>query len=305
MDHINATITAMADLARERNILIKHTTASSNRITAVCRGFILNENPALAAASVITQDMTDKQKAKAMKVREKIKTMALAMAERIKKGSKEGGDGHARAAIDIIARNINDVAKKRERIDADIGRLAKTLPIAPWVDTVTGFSHTQAGLILAETGNLSNYATPSRVWKRMGLAVLNGAAQRRIKGDDAIPQGYVPRRRAVMYMIEDTVLRLSITGEKEDQPRASINEFGDIYMRERAKREARIAAGEKLWKGAHYQARRIMGKELLRQMWVEWRRRVDMIDDIEQQDPWADVRFMQRETAVRHQEVAA
>lgn len=292
MDHINATITAMTDLARQRNLLIEHTTSSSNRITAVCRGFVLNADLGLAEASAITPGMTEKQKATAMKAREKIKAMALAMAERIKKGGDEGGDKHARAAIDIIARSINDVAKERERIDADIGRLAKTLPIAPWVDTVKGFSHTQAGLILAETGNLSDYATVSRVWKRMGLAVIDGGAQRRVTGDAAMQHGYVPRRRSLMYVIEDTILRQSITGEKEDQPRASKSPLGDVYMRERAKREARIAEGEKLWNGAHYQARRIMGKELLRQMWVEWRRRVDLVEDIEQRDPWASVRFM-------------
>ncbi len=280
-------------LAKQRNLLIEHTTASSNRITAVCRSFVLDADPALATASAITPNMTDKQKAAAMKVREKIKAQALAMAEKIKKGSDEGGAGHARAAVDIIAHSISDVVKERERVDAEIGRLAKGLPIAPWVETIKGFSHTQAGLILAETGNPSEYATVSRFWKRMGLAVIDGQAQRRVTGDAAIVHGYVPRRRSLMYVIEDTILRQSITGEKEDQPRASKTPLGDVYMRERAKREARIADGEKLWKGAHFQARRIMGKELLRQMWVEWRRRVDLIEDIEQRDPWANVRFMQ------------
>lgn len=295
MSHIDATLTAISSLARKRNLLIVHTTASSNRITAVCRAFILEADPALAAASMITADMTDKQKAAALLVRKKIKTMALAMAERVKKGGEESIVGHIREAVDIIARSINDVARERERIDADIGRLAKGLPIAPWVEVIKGFSHTQAGLILAETGSLSNYPTVSSVWKRMGLAVINGGAQRRVVGDAATLHGFVPRRRAVMYMIEDTILRQSITAEKEDQPRASKTPLGDVYMRERAKREARIADGEKLWKGAHFQARRIMGKELLRQMWVEWRRRVDLIEDIEQRDPWANVRFMQQQ----------
>ena len=82
-----------------------------------------------------------------------------------------------------------------------MAKLAKQLPAYEWVKGVRGFGDLSFARIIAETGDLSGYANPGKVWKRLGLAVFDGRAQRRTRdAEKAVEQGYSPRRRSTSWV---------------------------------------------------------------------------------------------------------
>ena len=104
----------------------------------------------------------------------------------------------------------NELEPKRLLVEKHIERLAKSLPVWPWVKGVYGVGAlTLAGLV-GETTNIeldtnrtrtiSDYSTVSKLWKRMGGAVINGERQRKKKDkDDAAAHGFDPSRGAVLF----------------------------------------------------------------------------------------------------------
>jgi len=57
-----------------------------------------------------------------------------------------------------------------------MAKLARKLPAYAWVKGVRGVGDVSFARIIAETGDLSAYETPGKIWKRMGLAVFDGHA---------------------------------------------------------------------------------------------------------------------------------
>lgn len=166
---------------------------------------------------------------------------------------------------------IREDIKPREK---EIAALVKTLPVWEWAEPIPGLGEISLGAILGETGDLSNYATVSRVWKRMGLAVVDGKRQRRVKGsEEALEHGYSPWRRSVAWVAGDCMIR---AGKAKDS---------DYYVWYAAEKER---LREKPWCGKcnpegvtaprdhctdghiHNAAKRHMEKEFLKDLWVWW-----------------------------------
>lgn len=83
---------------------------------------------------------------------------------------------------------------------------------------IRGLAENSFGQLLGETGDLSNYANPAKLWKRMGLGIVRGHRQQQWsatrKGytrseNVAISQemGYSPRKRALMAVIGSNLIR--------------------------------------------------------------------------------------------------
>lgn len=158
--------------------------------------------------------------------------------------------------------------------------LGRSLPIWSWFsDSVFKSSAVSLAVILAETGDLSCYAGPAKLWKRMGLAVMNGTRQgglRKTAGaQEWIEHGYSARRRAIMFVIGDVLV-------KQKGP------YRDLYLQrkeiERAKAQSAgltIAPAAKIPEKRkhefmsdghiHRRAQRYMEKRLLRDLWQAWR----------------------------------
>lgn len=158
-----------------------------------------------------------------------------------------------------------------DAIDAQaktIARLAKQLPVADWAKGVAGLSERFLGLIVGECGApVGEFRNPSCVWKRMGMAVIDGGRQRKVVGDAAVEHGYVARRRALMWNIGESIIKQQVR-KHEDGTRCAIGELGQVYIDRRAYLEARD--GEDV-KRVHTNAKRYMEKRLLRQLWQAWR----------------------------------
>lgn len=160
--------------------------------------------------------------------------------------------------------------------------LAKQLAVYPWAEQIRGVGPLALGLIVAETGDLSKYANPAKVWKRMGLAVApDGKAQRRISGrgdlskgktrDDAtaeaIAMGYSPRRRSLMHVVGECLLKLND------------GEYRALYDGRKAYEQA--TSPDLRLIQHHKRALRYIEKRFLKHLWQEWRRHAapDRADD--------------------------
>lgn len=93
------------------------------------------------------------------------------------------------------------VAEHRASVEKELAKLAKTLPIYPWIEAIPGIAAGSLAALVGECGDIGSYKSASALWKRMGLAVINGGRQRRVGGVDALDHGYSPQRRSVMWNI--------------------------------------------------------------------------------------------------------
>lgn len=183
--------------------------------------------------------------------------------------------------IRISAANRQPWDELRNEVEKTMRRLAKELPCYAFAEQVRGFGDLALAVLQAEAGiPFAEYRTVSGLWKRLGLAVINGERQRRKTGKEAAAEhGYSPSRRAEVFaFISDSMFRGQWRAADEDTGEAAgpRGPYGEVYARRRAHTEPRIEATEDLpaadsakWtKGrCHNDARRVMSKALLRDLW--------------------------------------
>lgn len=194
--------------------------------------------------------------------------------DRVAKGKASEDDETLMVAlapfIAAIARFDEDIKPIEKRLE----KLAQKLPIAPWVKTVTGLGFGSVAAIVGEAGDLSAYPSVAGVWKRMGLAVIDGDGRQRkvASAEGALVHGYNPERRSVVWVMADSMSKLQRTwlDKETGEVRKPAGAYGAILE---AEKEKALAAG--LTK-AHAEARgkRHMSKAVLRDMTAEWRRAV-------------------------------
>jgi hypothetical protein len=195
--------------------------------------------------------------------------------EKAQGGEGQGGQGHQRwpalaACVPIV---INSAIARgawdglRDQAEKEMRRLARTLPGYAWVQSVKGFGDLGFAIIVAETGDLAGYATKERVWKRLGLAVISGIRQQRRSGaEEAAAHGYSPKRRSEVWTIADSMFRQQWRGAKDDTPAQAAGVYGEVYGR----RKAHTATREWTLKHRDNDARRIMAKRLVEDLWRVW-----------------------------------
>lgn len=160
-----------------------------------------------------------------------------------------------------------------ERQQNVLTKLGRKLPVADWAAGILGISHRQLAMIVGECGiGPGEFRTPSALWKRMGLAVIEGERQRRVVGDAALVHGYVPRRRALMWNIGETILKAQIRNPRgpDNKPtgdRFAIGQYGQIYI----DRRALEATKDERDCVIHNRSKRYIEKRLLRELWKAWR----------------------------------
>lgn len=165
------------------------------------------------------------------------------------------------------------IEEQRVECHRKLCELASQLPVAPWITSIKGVAIGSLGAIVGECGDLLNYPTVAKVWKRLCVHVIDGKAATRISGD--ISQEFVPHRRAELRMIGSAFLRAG-------------GPYADLY-RERKQIEiekaqaagltikpaAQIKAGERnvIAEGViHNRALRYSEKRLIKDLWRAWRR---------------------------------
>lgn len=150
-----------------------------------------------------------------------------------------------------------------DHYNEQIAALAMELPVWPWVESIRGFGAKGLGLIIGATGDLSKYSNPGKVWKRMGLALVDGERQRRsADAEKAVAMGYSPRRRSLMHIIGDSLLKQNgLSGD---------GYYRKVYDDRKAYTETQHQDWTKVHR--HMDALRYMEKRLLRHLWQVWNR---------------------------------
>lgn len=196
-------------------------------------------------------------------------------------------------------------AAKLEREKA-LAKLVKKLPIYAWAKTVPGLGEVSLAGIIGECGKFQpgEYRTVSALWKRMGLAVIEGQRQRKVTGAAALDHGYNAERRSLMWNIGCCIIKAQVRNAKDEAGKAipgssyGIGELGQLYITHKAALHERNEAGGfaeaaaraverakktgskpldanvegKLTKPhLHNMAQRYIEKRLLRQLWQAWR----------------------------------
>ena len=174
----------------------------------------------------------------------------------------------------------------RKPLEKELAKLAGQLPLAEWIKATPGIALPGLASIVGEAGDLSNYSTHEKLWKRMGMApftkngVTRSGKQWKIAGGlssaDWTEFGYKSTRRAVMFVIEDSMC-------KAKGPYREAYLARKEYLRQRAEgRGLTVAPSAKIpdKRRAEFvslghidqDAKRYMGKRLLRHLWQAWRR---------------------------------
>ncbi len=202
----------------------------------------------------------------------------------------------AMAAMYPLITARTGLESKRKEVDKIQLQSAKQLPpsITNWVETTAGFGFGSLAAIVGEAGDLGNYSTPAKLWKRMGLAVMgDGQRQRKVTGAAAREHGYSPPRRSVMWNIGDTMLKTQLrkvkdTDGNKTKETAAVGPYGALYLQRKAYEIATAQAqgltvcpSAKIPKGKednyrseghiHNRAKRYIEKRLLRDLWRAWR----------------------------------
>lgn len=92
----------------------------------------------------------------------------------------------------------------------EMERLAQTLPVWPTFGApINGFGPLGLAIIVGEAGDLSNYADKGKLWKRLGLALVDGVRQgalaKTAPKQDWINHGYNRERRSRIWTIGDSL----------------------------------------------------------------------------------------------------
>ena len=221
---------------------------------------------------------TDWREAEDEKTRKRESDRALEIIKAAK-----GGDGTpalvALVQTTLVARQ--PASKERRSHEHEMENLAVELPVYRWVENVPGFGTLGFATIVALTGDLANYATVSKVWKRLMLAPYDGLAgstwkretwrPRALSKDEWIANPFSGERYALVAMIADSLHKKQIQGKAKSETKFGkpLGPYGMTYV----DRRTHTAAAHADWTPmhSHRDALRIMVKSLVKDLWIEWR----------------------------------
>ncbi|MDB4303805.1 transposase [Desulfosarcina sp.] len=165
--------------------------------------------------------------------------------------------------LNVYRQSADAPIKFRKQLDKSIKDLAVQLPVWQVMKDIRGIGPLALGIIIGETGNLSNYSTPAKVWKRMGVGLVvnkTGKWERQRKFADkdmAISAGYNPSRRSTLFNVGDTLIKGNRDGE-----------YRTLYL---ARKELEAEKNPEATKMAnHRRAQRYMEKRWLKHLWKAW-----------------------------------
>jgi hypothetical protein len=256
-------IQRLRKLHRDRDFCIKSQTRQMNAIRALVRT-VLGWTP----------DLSETEK-------ERIRKAADDMVKAVEKGGAVPSHPELHDMILAAAMARAPFDAMRSQIDREMAAIVKELPIWKWAEGVRGLGAVGVATIIGACGDLSNYPNPAKVWKRMGVALVNGRRQGspgpQATADDWIAHGYGPRRRAILWVIGDVLIK-----QNKDGPYRIGYDMRKAYERAKAQSAGlKIVPAAKIPKKnhegfmseghIHNRAKRWMEKKLLADMWTAWR----------------------------------
>lgn len=177
--------------------------------------------------------------------------------------------------------------------------LAKQLHVVQWVQhpDQKGFGIPFLAIVIGETGDLTNYGNPAKVWRRLGCApftkdgvTLMGATWRsrsggkkgtRLTAEDWEEFGYSPRRRSIAYLIGEGLMKQNAPGpyrKRYDEAKAKAALRDDWTRCQKCDGTGRQKKAKcpdckgtgKLMMRCHRHGMLLAAKLLLKNLWLEW-----------------------------------
>ena len=164
------------------------------------------------------------------------------------------------ACIGLLMARV-PLEEQRKGYEKTLAKLGKSLPIAHACYEIKGVNSMTLASIVGECGDLSAYPSVAGVWKRAGLAVIEGERQRKKAGDAALLHGYAPARHAVFWNIGAALIKAQ---GKDD----AAGPYRRIYDERKEYERPRVDTDGH----AHNRAMRYMVKRLMKNLTLEWRR---------------------------------
>ena len=166
-----------------------------------------------------------------------------------------------------LAVSLKIIRLHREAFEAKLAAAMESLPVWEWADGVRGFSHASLARLVGEIGDLADYSNPSRVWKRMGVGLVEidgkSVRQRRSTNkDEAAAFGYNPQRRAILFAAMEPLIKQN-------------PEYKSVYDARRAHTAVTHPDWTKMH--SHRDAHAVMSKRFLKDLWVAWRAAIDRL----------------------------
>lgn len=159
--------------------------------------------------------------------------------------------------LGLVGPMIEDIERWTERLKPVEKRLADLIsgtPIADYIKTTKGLGALSMATLIGHTGPFSQYATVSKLWRRLGLCVSEDGSSR---GALIVPGvADIRPRRAAAYVIGCGMIK------------AGNADFRACYDKHKAR-----AMDEKGWAKAraHNHGMRVATKYLIKKMWQEWK----------------------------------
>jgi hypothetical protein len=237
-------------LQRERSVVLKSRNMQATRLQAVVAGTLGYHS-----------GMPEKD-------REKKFTEAAAAIRAV----ADGATNHPlRSVIQVTLVGIDAFNEMKANLEREMVKLAKQLPAAPWVEhpDQRGFGYLFLAIVIGETGDLSNYANPAKVWRRLGCAPWSfgdrtqmGATWRsgaggKLPASEWEAFGYSPRRRSIAFLIGQNMKMQNQGGPyraRFDETKAKIQAAHPDYSKLRCDRHGMLLAT----------------KLLLKNLWIKW-----------------------------------
>ncbi len=254
---IGATCTAIQELQVRRVFYIRRINMMDNAMRALVRRL-------LGWRWEIPEAERSKINARAARI-----VAALQSGKPLKDDDQRIGDAVRGDVMTVVAARTPLVAA-RDDVESAMRKMAQSMPVWAWGKDIAGFGPLGLAVIIGEAGDLSNYATVSRLWKRLGLAVINGERQRKkASAEDAIAHGYNPRRRAEVWSCVGDPLFKHQSARVDKETGLVLRDPGPyriVYDRAKA---AFLERGTTK-KHAHDHGMRLATKELIKDLWVAW-----------------------------------
>ena len=254
---IGATCMAIQELQVRRVFYIRRINMMDNAMRALVRRM-------LGWRWEISEAERSKINARAARI-----VSALQSGKPLKDDDQRIGDAVRGDVMTVVAARTPLVAA-REDVESAMRKMAQSMPVWAWGKDVAGFGPLGLAVIIGEAGDLSNYGTVSRLWKRLGLAVINGERQRKkTSAEDAIAHGYNPRRRAEIWSCVGDPLFKHQSARVDKETGLVLRDPGPYrIVYDRAK--AVFLERGKTKQHAHDHGMRLATKELLKDLWVMW-----------------------------------
>lgn len=98
--------------------------------------------------------------------------------------------------------SIKHFASARSKYERELCKMTRKVPAHSFILETRGVGELSFAGIVGEAGDIGSYKSVSALWKRMGLAVIDGRRQmKRTNVEEAELHGYNPSRRSLMWNV--------------------------------------------------------------------------------------------------------